>query len=414
MRRITAMDLLSRKQMGVSRGEQGSVLVIALLFASILTIMGVSFLTISGTDISIVFNETNHSQAFYLAEAGIAEATRVLRDSNDWDNQLGAPPFPCPGMVPVADGGCTFTIVDDADDPDLMNDTNDLVIVRATGNFRNAAKKEVEVGLTRLLLPVPPGGLTSIGASTNVSFAGNAFDIDGNNWIPPSDDETVPASLNNGSCGGIPVPKFGIAVPDAATQLGVKNDLTNPQQDNVMGADPNPPWGPPSTIPSIGVDTTITQSELATLTNYLVPMADITYSPGTTISSGTLGTQASPKIVVVDATGYSGSDPALTLSATKGAGILIVKNGSLRMSGNSQWVGIVIVIGNNVEIDMRGGGDKSIYGSLLLAENLNVATNQADADGNVKVRFSCQGIDVANTAGGGRLRGATVWWREVF
>jgi len=409
------MGLLSRKQM-VSRGEQGSVLVIALLFASVLTIMGVSFITLSGTDISIAFNETNHSQAFYLAEAGIAEGTRVLRDSNDWDNQLGAPqPFPCPGMVPAADGGCTFRVENDvwADPGGPANDTNDVVVVRATGTFRNAAK-EVDVALTRLLLPVPPGGLTSIGMSTNVSFAGNAFSIDGNNWIPPSDGGGVPESLNNGSCGAIPVPKFGIAVPDAATQLGVKNDLTNPQQDNVTGANPNPPWAPPDTIPSIGVDTTITQSELATLTNYLVPMADITYSPGTQISGGTLGTQASPKIVVVDATGYSGSDPALTLSATKGAGILIVKNGSLKMSGNSQWVGIVIVIGNNVEIDMRGGGDKSIYGSLLLAENLNVATNQADGEGNVKVRFSCQGIDVANTAGGGRLRGATVWWREVF
>jgi hypothetical protein len=410
---MTAMDCVSRKQ--VSRGEQGSVLVIALLFASILTIMGVSFLTISGTDTSIVFNETNHSQAFYLAEAGIAEATRILRDSADWDTQLGAPqPFPCPGLVPVADGGCTFRVENDAADPGgPANDTNDLVVVRATGTFRNAAK-EVDIGLTRLLLPFPPGGITSVGASTNVSFAGNAFDIDGNNWIPPSDDGAIPESQNNAACTSTTAPKFGIAVPDAATQLGVKNDLTSQQQDNVMGANPNPPWAPASAFPSIGVDTTITQAELAILTDYLIPMANITYNPGTQISSGTLGTQADPKIVVVDATGYSGSDPALTLSATKGAGILIVKNGSLRMSGNSQWVGIVIVIGNNVQIDLRGGGDKSIYGSVLLAENLNVATNQAQGQGNVKVRFSCQGIDVANTAGGGKLRGATVWWREIF
>jgi hypothetical protein len=417
------MDLFSRKQMGVSRSEQGSVLVIALLFASILTIMGVSFLTVAGTDVSIVFNETNHSQAFYLAEAGIAEATRVLRDSNDWDAQLGAPqPFPCPGLVPVADGGCTFRVENDPEDPRCSpvvqadcatNDTNDIVVVRAIATFRNAPK-EVDIGLTRLLLSAPPGAITSVGASTNVSFAGNSFDIDGNNWIPPSDDGTVPESMNNGSCGAIPAPKFGIAVPDAATQLGVKNDLTGQQQDNVLGADPSPPWAPASAFPSIGVDTTITQAELAILTNYLIPMATLTYSPGTQISSGTLGTQADPKIVVVDATGYSGSDPALTLNATKGAGILIVKNGSLRMSGNSQWIGLVIVIGNNVEIDLRGGGDKAVYGSVLLAENLNVATNQAEGQGNVKIRFSCQGVNVANTAGGGKLRGATVWWREVF
>jgi hypothetical protein len=408
------MDPLRHPQATLLLGERGTVLIIGLLFTSILSIVGVSLLTISGTDISIAFNETNHSQAFYLAEAGVAEATRILRDSNDWDNQLTAPqPFPCPGLVPVGDGGCVFTVENDAADAGgATNDTNDLVVVKATGTFRNAVK-EVDVALTRLLLPVPPGGITSIGLSTNVSFAGNAFTIDGNNWIPPSDDGAVPEIQNNAACTSTVAPKFGIAVPDAVQQLGVKNDLTSQQQDNVTGAAPNPAWAPPGSVPSIGVDTTITQAELAVLTDYLIPLADISYTPGTQISSGTLGTQASPKIVVVDGTGYSGSDPALTLNATKGAGILIVKNGSLRMSGNSQWVGIVIVIGNNVEIDLRGGGDKSIYGSVLLAENLQVATNQAEGQGNVKVRFSCQGIDVANTAGGGRLRGATVWWREV-
>jgi hypothetical protein len=315
--------------------------------------------------------------------------------------------------VPAGDGGCSFTVENDtADLGGPTDDTNDLVVVRATGTFRNAVK-QVDIALTRLFLPVPPGGLTSLGASTNVSFAGNAFSVDGNNWIPPSDDGTTPESQNNASCGAIPVPKFGIAVPDAATQLDVKNDLTSKQLNNVTGADPNPPWAPASSIPSIGVDTTVTQAELTVLTDYLIPMADLTYSPGTQLSSTTLGTQASPKIVVVDATGYTGSDPALTLNATKGAGILIVKNGSLKMAGNSQWVGMIIVIGSNVQIDLRGGGDKSVYGSMLLAENLDVAANQAEGQGNVKIRFSCQGLNVANTVSGGKLKGATVWWREA-
>jgi len=74
------------------------------------------------------------------------------------------------------------------------NDTNDLVTVKATSTYRTAAR-EVNVGLTRLLLAVPPGAITSLGTSTNVSFAGNAFTIDGNNWIPPSDDGTTPEIL---------------------------------------------------------------------------------------------------------------------------------------------------------------------------------------------------------------------------
>jgi hypothetical protein len=409
------MHLLKQCPVKLLLGERGSALVIALLSTIILTVLGITFLTISGTGISIAYNETHHSQAFYLAEAGVAEAKRILRDSNDWDIELAGPqPLPCPaGLVPAMEGGCTFTVENDAADPGgPTNDTNDLVIVKATSTFRTAAR-EVDIGLTRLLLATPPGAITSLGVSTNVSFAGNAFDIDGNNWIPPSDDGTTPETLNNASCGAIPVPKFGIAVPDATQQLGVKNDLTAQQQDNVTGDTPNPPWAPAGPIPSIGVDTTITQAQLTILTSYLMPLGTVNYPPGTSISSGTLGTQTNPEIVVVDGTGYTGSDPALTLSATSGAGILIVKNGSLRMTGNSQWVGIVIVIGNNVEIDMRGGGNKSIYGSVLLAENLNVATNQAEGQGNVKVYFSCQGIGVANQAGGGRLRGAQIWWREV-
>jgi hypothetical protein len=412
---MEAMDSLRQHYVQLLLGERGSALVIALLSTIILTVLGITFMTISGTGISIAYNETHHSQAFYLAEAGVAEATRILRDSNNWDTELTvAQPFNCPGgLVPAIEGGCTFTVENDAADPGgPTNDTNDLVIVKATSTYRTAAR-EVDIGLTRLLLATPPGAITSLGVSTNVSFAGNAFDIDGNNWIPPSDDGTTPETLNNASCGAIPVPKFGIAVPDATQQLGVKNDLTAQQQDNVTGDWPNPPWAPVSTTPSIGVDTTMTLAQLTTLTGYLMPLATMSYAPGTSISSGTLGTQANPELVVVDATGYPGGSPALTLNATTGAGILIVKNGGLKLAGDSQWVGLVIVIGNNVDIDMRGGGNKSIYGSVLIAQNLNVQTNQVAGQGNVKVRFSCQGIDAANRAGGGRLRGAQVWWREV-
>ncbi len=127
----------------------------------------------------------------------------------------------------------------------------------------------------------------SLGASTNISFAGHAFTIDGNKWIPPSDNGTAPEALNNASCGSIPVPKFGVAVPDATQQLSVKNNLTAQQQDSVTGAVPNPLG--PRPVPSP--------------TSYIMPMGTATHPLGTSISSGTLGTQANPEIVVVDGTG---------------------------------------------------------------------------------------------------------------
>lgn len=395
-------------------GQRGSVLIIALILIPVIAIIAGSLLSLSSTEVSIAHNESEITQAFYMAESGIAEATRMLRDSGDWDIELAAvQPFNCPaGLVPAADGGCTFTIENDAADAGgATDDTNDIVVVKSTGMYLDA-DKEIEVAIDRLDFPLPPGAITSVGLASNVTFNGNAFSIDGNNWIPPTGGN--PEVMDNTACTSGPVPRFGIAVPDATHQQDVKDDLTAQQQDNVTGSAPNPPWSPPDPIPSIGVDTTMTQSQLQYLVGRLMPMADYAYAPGTHLSSETLGTQSDPKIVVVDASGYGGSDPALTLSATQGAGILIVKDGTLKLTGASEWIGVVLVIGSNVAIEIDGGGDKSIYGSAILAEDTNIDATVAAGGGNLKIYMSCQGVEVANNAGGGTLRGATAYWKEIF
>ena len=395
--------------------ERGIALVIALLVMVLLSILGVTFLSMSATEIAIASNEVAASRAFFLTEAGTALAKRTLRSSANWNIQLAAAqPFPCPALVPASLGTCSYRIENDTADPGgPTTDTNNLVIIKATG-LSQTASREIHLAFTRNDgIPTPPAALLSVGVSSNVSFNGNAFTIDGNNWIPPSDGG-APATQDNSACTSTTAPKFGIGVPNTTHQLAVKNALSSQQQDNVTGDDPNPPWSPVSTTPSIGVDTTITQDQVIELVDYLLPLADITYSPGTSIISGTIGTQAAPKIVAVDASGYSGSDPALTLSATTGAGILIVKNGTLRFTGTSQWVGVVIVVGSNVAINVRGGGDKSLYGATLLAEDANVSATIAAGSGNMKLRFSCDGFNVANIAGAAAFNGTTLWWKEVF
>jgi hypothetical protein len=395
--------------------ERGIALVIALLVMVLLSILGVTFLSMSATEITIASNEVDASRAFFLTEAGVAVAKQTLRNTPDWDTVLTDPPTTtaCPVLVPASTGSCSYLIENDtADGGGATNDTNDLVIIKATGQSQTASR-EVHLAFTRNAgIPTPPAALLSVGISSNVSFNGNAFTIDGNNWIPPSGGSS--ASQDNSACTSTTAPKFGIGVPNATHQLAVKNDLSSQQQDNVIGDNPNPPWSPVSTTPSIGVDTTITQDQLVQLVDYLIPLADITYSPGTSITSGTVGTQAAPKIVAVDATGYSGSDPALTLTATSGAGILIIKNGTLALKGNTEWVGMVIVLGSNVAIDVSGGGNKAVYGATLLAEDANVEAVIAEGSGNMKLRYSCDGLNVANFASASAFSGTTVWWKEVF
>ncbi len=38
--------------------------------------------------------------------------------------------------------------------------------------------------------------------------------------------------------------------------------------------------------------------------------------------------------------------------------------------------------------------------------------NVAEGDGNLELRYSCDGIDVANNVAS--MSGTTVWWKEVF
>ncbi|MFQ5657951.1 MAG: hypothetical protein ACE5G5_10450 [Candidatus Methylomirabilales bacterium] len=400
---------------GPKADERGAVAVVALLVMILLWLLGVHFLTVSTTEHTIASNEGSVATAFYLAESGLALAKRTLRDTADWDTQLtAAQPFNCPALVPASDGGCSYGITNDAaDGGGPTDDTNDLVIVRSTATYLDTVKV-VEAAITRVDLPTPEGGMVSVGVSSNVAFNGNSFTIDGNNWIPPSGGS--PASQDNSACTSTTVPKFGIAVPNGTHQLNVKNDLNSQQQDNVTGATPDPPWEPASATPSIGVDTSMTQADLEALVDQLVPLATNTYAAGTHVTSTTVGTQTNPKIVVVDATSYTGSDPALTLNTVNGAGILIVKNGTLDIRGNTQWVGIIIVIGSNIAIEVSGGGNKAVYGSIMLAEDANIDAAVAEGGGTLDIRYSCDGLNVANEPdeGGGTLAGATIWWREVF
>ncbi len=384
---MITLEKLGKKE----KNERGIVLILSLLMLTILSILALSFLTLALHEHNIANNYTAHTQAFYVAEAGLETAKQQLKTTSDWTTLDGLT-IDC--SAPQKQCQYTFSI------PNA-----ELAIVTVASEYRRA-KNSQQAGFSKTGLPAPPGGIVSMGLPGTVAFSGNAFTIDGNNWVPPSGG--TPAYEDNMACpGSVTVPKFGIAVKDAATQQLIFDGLTGPQQDNVTGDDPGAPFTPTS----IGIDNSISSAELLALADTLIGIASETYAPGTSLSSVTLGTAADPKIVVIDATGFGGS-PAFTLNASEGAGVLIVKNGALRLAGATKWTGLVILVGENASIDMAGGGDKAIYGSVLIAETVNSTTTIAAGNGNLKVRYSCDGLALANLAAG-QLAGFQLWWTEV-
>lgn len=361
--------------------EKGVVLVISMLIMTVLLIMGVTFLSIALKEHQIAFNHTNYVKAFYIADGGTEMGKQMLKVTADWTTLEGQV-IDCS----FTQGQCEYTISDTKED---------FAIVTAAVTYRKA-RATVRAAFNKTVIPMPPGGVTSVvGASGPVALSGNAFTIDGNNWVPPQGASLEYLSNGAAAC-STPVPKFGVAVQDAPGQASVLASLSAQQLNNIEGL---------GGTPSVGIDAVLTQQMILDLVTALEGEANLVYPAGTQLSSQTIGTQAAPVVAVVDGD--------LTLNASSGAGVLIVKNGTLELKGNTDWVGMILLVGDNAKLSMSGGGDKSIYGSVIIAETTGVASEILTGSGNLKIRFSCDGLNVANYAASG-MNAKQVWWTQVM
>ena len=108
--------------------EQGFVLVSSLILIGLLTVIGMTGLTMTDLEVQIGANQHSAKQAFYLADSGIQRAIKKLADDNSWpstlsdgsdafggDNLLGAGSYvvevfdddPNPGDVRIRSTGVT-------------------------------------------------------------------------------------------------------------------------------------------------------------------------------------------------------------------------------------------------------------------------------------------------------------------
>ena len=136
-------------------------------------------------------------------------------------------------------------------------------------------------------------------------------------------------------------------------------------------------------------------------------------------ASDCFGTDSHPKIVYVK--GNSTSDTsseytALDISGnSSGTGILIIENGSVDITGTFTWHGPIIVTGNNVKLRYHGGGNQTIFGSVVVNELVaNGTTNlEADISGNASMYYSTQALNnVMNNLGGRRLMSMYSWQEQ--
>jgi hypothetical protein len=75
----TAMPRLRRKN---DCGQEGSIVIVALVLLVLVTLMGVSITQVTSVEMRIAANERDYKRAFYLAEGAVMEALQWLENAD--------------------------------------------------------------------------------------------------------------------------------------------------------------------------------------------------------------------------------------------------------------------------------------------------------------------------------------------
>jgi len=430
----------------IARDERGIALIVALVTLLTLSALVLAFLAMAAFEPQISANLAAGTQARYVAEAGVEAAFDGLALTSEWDNALVgatcatgvlAPTTTANMAVPgltAASGTFTVRVRNDcftgsaavsADNvltgvalenaANATNDTNARLILTSTGTV-GSATRTIKVVIRKIQLPAINAALAFPGLSSDVNFDGSAFTIRGI-------DTAMGSTTQNGS--GNPV--YGISVGVAANESLVDTALANNQQNSVSGLNQSIPGTTTTGTSTVAYDTTLTSASVTEFAQALKSMADISIdATGDTFDiqnvgapcasnvdhTSCWGTTSKPKIVHIkgDSAGHG-----LAISGnSSGTGILIVENGPLVVSGTFNWNGPIIVTGANVKVQYVGGGEKTVWGSVIVNETTSDETVnlEADVSGNAKIYYSTEAINTAMYGLGARRYIRLYSWQE--
>ncbi len=430
---------------GGFRNERGVALPLALFVLVSLSVLVLAFLTMGGMEPKIARNLSDSTQARYVADAGIEAAYdqmagAPLTGPGSWSDTLvnGGVVLntqTLPGLTALY-GTYTVTMRNDnlpndnqisgqpVDAGGATNDTNNLVIVTATGTLPNGTTRQIQVVVRRISIPPMPGALNCGGLQCDLDM-GVVSDWT-NHHFHSSGLDYAQDPLNPANMVGVSGPiKLAIAVPPGSgTQTGnysgsysgmdyqgiVQNSLNKHQVNELDGLDSSLPPNPPTAVVSrkydgagaktIASDPTLVSKTdgsgkfISNATSDFVTMLkaqpgvnvlkSVTGGGGVTIQDGTpnnpngslpvkLGTVQSPTIsYFVGDKNPSNTDRVLSLKGTNsGAGILIVENGILQIYDSFRWDGIIIVTGDNSGVSFDKSVQANVYGGIMLNETKN-------------------------------------------
>jgi len=342
----------------------GMVLASCLTILSVLLALGIGIRVMLQNDFRILANLRSSTHSFYYSVAGIEWSKNEIAEIDAF------PPAPANQTKQFANGAFDVTF----SAPAVIGPLTARLTVRSIGTAANATHI-IEAQLTKSY-ELSDAALAIRGNPARALLSGGEILISG-----ADHDQT------NGIARSGAKPRLAIS---AASET-VREFLFQSIED-------------PGVLDSASLTPTIGQSDYlpATFVNQLaadvcsLPTASLHPIPTTgtlTVDDQIWGSQSSPEIHCVD--GLSATGDSIDIAGNvSGAGILVVKNADLVLSGFFHWQGLVIVSGQEVGLRTMGSGTKEVLGAAVLNETGAPASTTAiiEVQGRLRLLFSREAL----------------------
>ena len=347
------------------RGEQGMILFSSLAILSILLMVGIGSRVMLYNDYRVLTNLRGGTEAFYVSAAGLEWGKNTLAQSATF------PPAPANGTASFANGQFSISF----DPPTVAGSLSAKIVVRSVGTL-GSSSQTIQAQLTKSY-DLADGAIGLRGNGAQVILNGGALAVSG---------------LDHDPVTGLPLAKAKVRPAISAGDESLRA-LVDQAAASL----------PPGSLETDGVVTPVAASEylptsmVGQLANNLCALGGAIVSSlpvggALTIENQTWGSLSTPQLRCID--GLPDSGDAVTLAGNMtGAGVLIVRNADLVLTGSLRWDGLIIVTGNDVSLKVTGSSVKDVYGAVIVNEAGDAGTKAiVDVQGSVRLLFSRQAL----------------------
>jgi len=352
------------------QNQRGMVLFSSLAILSVLLTVGIAIRVMLQNDYRVLGNLRGGTEAFYFSVAGLEWGKNEIVQSASF------PPAPADQTRNFASGAFSVSFIS----PATVGPLSARIVVRSVGTI-GASSHTLQARLTKTY-DLADAALGLRGNASRVRLGDNPIFISG-----------VDHEAATGSAFPQAQSRPAVSTSDEAQRQLVHDAMGDPPREGILESG--------SDAAAISTSNYLSSSMVSQLSNSLCGSAGVVV---TTIPEGgslslqdqTWGSRDAPQLRCVQ--GLQTSGDSLTLGGTvTGAGILIIKDADLILTGAFRWEGLIIVTGDQVGLRIAGPSSKEILGALVVNETgiHGSDTHIVDIQGNLRLLFSRQALSQA-------------------